>query len=69
MNNSAIAEEFRQYYASLYNLPPQTPTFKPHGGNPPQDLPSYIQETALPTIPSSNSEELESALTQTLYRP
>lgn len=65
MNNSAIAEEFRQYYSSLYNLPSQAPTFKPHGGTPPQDLPSYIQETALPTIPSSNSEELESALSDT----
>lgn len=68
LNNSAIDEEFHQYYTILYNLTPQTPTPRPHSGNPIHDLFSYIQETALPTIAALDAEDLDSAMSETDFQ-
>lgn len=50
LTNSAIAEEFRQYYFALYNLTPQARPSLSQTSKSTQDLLSYVQEIVLPNI-------------------
>lgn len=60
--NSEIVSEFKEYYASLYNLPdPSTTNALPNST--PLDLQQYIQDTALPRIPSPDVDSLEQPIT------